>query len=61
MVGRYVVDSYLKTCLYAGIKINRTNGEAMVSQWEYQIGPLEGIKCADQFVHSLCGKREELS
>ena len=45
--GRDVVDSHYKTCLYAGVKICGTNAEVMPSQWEFQVGPLEGIEAGD--------------
>ena len=45
--GRDVVDAHYKACLYAGVKICGINGEVMASQWEFQVGPLEGISAAD--------------
>jgi glutamine synthetase len=30
--------------LYAGINISGTNAEVMPAQWEYQVGPCEGIE-----------------
>ncbi|ARF10725.1 glutamine synthetase [Hokovirus HKV1] len=46
--GREISDQHLKYCLYAGIKISGTNAEVAPGQWEFQIGPVEGIKAADQ-------------
>jgi len=46
--GRDVCDAHYKACLYAGLKISGTNGEVMPSQWEYQVGPCEGIEAGDQ-------------
>lgn len=46
--GRDVVDAHYKACLYAGIKISGTNAEVMPGQWEYQVGPCEGIDLGDQ-------------
>mmetsp|Transcript_4341 Transcript_4341/g.7487 ORF Transcript_4341/g.7487 Transcript_4341/m.7487 type:complete len:385 (+) Transcript_4341:208-1362(+) len=46
--GRDVCDAHYKACLYAGLQISGTNGEVMPSQWEYQVGPCEGISSADQ-------------
>jgi len=43
--GRDVVDAHYKACLYAGLEISGTNAEVMPGQWEYQIGPCEGIAC----------------
>lgn len=45
--GRAVVTAHLKACLHAGVKICGVNAEVMPSQWEYQIGPCEGIEIAD--------------
>merc|ERR1719453_1121649 len=41
--GRQVMDAHYKCCLYAGITISGTNGEVMPGQWEFQVGPCEGI------------------
>lgn len=45
--GRVVMDAHYKACLYVGLKIAGTNGEVMPGQWEYQIGPCEGIEIGD--------------
>ncbi|RNA40470.1 glutamine synthetase-like [Brachionus plicatilis] len=45
--GRDVVDAHYKACLYAGVKICGINGEVMPSQWEFQVGPCEGINAGD--------------
>lgn len=42
---RDIVEAHYKACLYAGIKISGTNAEVMPSQWEFQVGPCEGIEC----------------
>eukprot|EP00794_Sanderia_malayensis_P006562 gene6562-7303_t len=46
--GREVVEAHYKACLYAGIEIGGENAEVMPGQWEYQIGPCEGIDVGDQ-------------
>jgi len=46
--GRDVVEAHYRACLYAGIKISGTNAEVMPSQWEFQVGPCEGIEMGDQ-------------
>lgn len=46
--GRDVVESHYKACLYAGINVSGTNAEVMPAQWEYQVGPCEGISMADE-------------
>lgn len=47
---RHIVDHHLECCLYAGIQISGTNGEVAPGQWEFQIGPVEGIAAADQLI-----------
>ncbi|XP_050315991.1 glutamine synthetase 2 cytoplasmic-like [Anthonomus grandis grandis] len=46
--GRAVVDAHYRACLYAGLNISGSNAEALLSQWEYQIGPSRGIDIGDQ-------------
>lgn len=45
--GRMINDALIKACLYAQIKISGTNSEVMPGQWEFQIGPCEGIEIGD--------------
>jgi len=45
--GRDVVEAHYKACLYAGVKICGTNAEVMPSQWEFQVGPVEGVHVGD--------------
>ena len=45
--GRIVMDLHYKACLAAKINISGTNGEVMPGQWEFQIGPCEGIEIGD--------------
>jgi len=45
--GREVMESHYKACLYAGVKIVGENAEVMPSQWEFQVGPCEGIEMGD--------------
>jgi glutamine synthetase len=47
-LGRDIEEAHYKACLYAGINISGTNAEVMPAQWEYQVGPCEGISAADQ-------------
>jgi len=44
---RDIVESHYKACLYAGVKIAGINAEVMPSQWEFQVGPSEGIDSGD--------------
>jgi glutamine synthetase len=46
--GRDIVEAHYRACLYAGIQISGTNAEVMPGQWEFQVGPCEGIKMGDQ-------------
>lgn len=45
--GRDVCDAHYKACLFAGVKICGTNAEVMPAQWEFQVGPCEGIDAGD--------------
>ncbi|XP_070540569.1 glutamine synthetase-like [Ptychodera flava] len=45
--GRDIVEAHYRACLYAGIKIAGSNAEVMPSQWEFQVGPCEGIEMGD--------------
>lgn len=44
---RDIVEAHYKACLYAGIKISGINAEVLPSQWEFQVGPCEGIEMGD--------------
>lgn len=45
---RLVVEQHLAMCLQAGLEISGINPEVGKGQWEYQIGPVEGIEAANQ-------------
>jgi len=45
--ARDLVEAHYRVCLYAGIKISGINAEVMPSQWEFQVGPCEGIEMGD--------------
>jgi len=45
--GRDIVEAHYKCCLYAGIRVSGTNAEVMPAQWEFQVGPTEGIAMGD--------------
>jgi glutamine synthetase len=47
MFGRDIVEAHYRCCLYAGLKISGINAEVMPGQWEFQIGPAEGIEAGD--------------
>lgn len=46
--GRMVADAHYRACLYAGIRVSGINAEVMCGQWEYQVGPCEGIASGDE-------------
>jgi glutamine synthetase len=46
--GRDLVDTHYEYCLYAGLNISGINAEVAPGQWEFQIGPCEGISAGDQ-------------
>lgn len=46
--GRAISDEHMDACLYAGIKLSGTNAEVAPGQWEFQVGPVEGIDASDQ-------------
>jgi glutamine synthetase len=48
ILGRGVAEAHYRACLFAGIKISGTNAEVMPAQWEFQVGPCEGIEMGDQ-------------
>jgi glutamine synthetase len=45
--GRDIVEAHYRTCLYSGVNISGTNAEVMPAQWEFQVGPCEGITMGD--------------
>ena len=45
--ARDIIESHYKACLYAGVEISGINAEVMPAQWEFQVGPCEGIKMGD--------------
>jgi len=45
--GRNVMEAHYSACLNAGVMIAGTNAEVMPGQWEYQVGPCEGIASGD--------------
>lgn len=46
--GRNIIDRFYNCCLYAELSISGINAEVAPGQWEYQIGPVEGIEAGDQ-------------
>ena len=48
IIMREMVEKHYKYCIYAGLTISGVNAEVAPSQWEYQIGPVEGVAAGDQ-------------
>ncbi len=46
-LGREIAEKHMDLCIQAGIKICGINGEVAPGQWEYQVGPCEGIDAGD--------------
>jgi len=45
--ARDLIEAHYRACLYAGVTISGINAEVMPSQWEFQVGPCEGIDMGD--------------
>ena len=45
---RQLVEKHYQYCLDAGLKISGVNAEVAPNQWEFQIGPCEGIDAGDE-------------
>lgn len=50
--GRDIMLDHLDMCLKAKLTVSGTNAEVAPGQWEYQIGPVEGIEAGDQLLIS---------
>jgi glutamine synthetase len=49
-IEREIAEKHMQKCLEAGLKISGINSEVASKQWEFQIGPCEGIESADQLI-----------
>ena len=47
---KLIAEQHLEACLDAGLQISGLNAEVADSQWEFQIGPCEGINAADELI-----------
>ena len=45
--GRHIAEEHMRLCIQVGINISGMNAEVAPGQWEYQIGPCEGIDAGD--------------
>jgi len=48
--GRKYAEAHYSACVSMGLNISGTNAEVMPGQWEYQVGPCEGIEAGDQAI-----------
>ena len=47
---RQLVEEHMAACLNAGLNISGINAEVSKDQWEFQIGPSEGVRAADELL-----------
>jgi glutamine synthetase len=47
---RVIAETHMHACIEAGLTISGINAEVCPFQWEFQIGPVEGIKAADSLM-----------
>lgn len=47
---RIIMEQLLQMCIEIGIKISGINAEVEKNQWEFQIGPSEGIDAGDHMI-----------
>ena len=50
--GRGVALEHMQACIDAGLNVSGINAEVERNQWEYQIGPVEGVDAAHQLLLS---------
>jgi len=48
VIGRELVETHLNKCNEVDISIGGINAEVLISQWEYQIGPVTALNGSDQ-------------
>jgi glutamine synthetase len=48
--ARKIIEEHYQSCLHSKLSISGYNAEVMPGQYEYQIGPVEGIRAADQLI-----------
>jgi glutamine synthetase len=47
---RDLLEKHFQACIEAGLTVSGYNAEVMPGQYEFQIGPVEGIAAADQLI-----------
>ena len=50
MFGREIAVEHVMKCIDAGVKMFGMNGEALPSQWEFQVGTCDPLKVADDLM-----------
>jgi glutamine synthetase len=48
--GRTIADQHMALCIRAGVNISGINAEVAPGQWEFQVGPCEGIQAGDDML-----------
>jgi len=48
--GRDIAEAHYRACMYSHLNISGINAEVMPGQWEFQVGPCEGIDAGDQLM-----------
>ena len=48
--GRSIAEQHMELCIHAGVTISGINAEVAPGQWEFQVGPCEGIKAGDDMM-----------
>ena len=51
-IERIVAEEHLQACISAKINVSGLNAEVAPNQWEFQVGPSEGIESGDELVVS---------
>lgn len=49
-VERDIAEEHMRLCIESGIHISGINSEVAKQQWEFQIGPCEGILAGDELI-----------
>lgn len=49
-VERTIAEQHMELCIKTGINISGINSEVSKNQWEFQVGPNEGITAADDLI-----------
>jgi glutamine synthetase len=47
---RKIAEQHLQMCIESGIHISGVNAEVSPGQWEFQVGPCEGIEAGDHLI-----------